>query len=159
MTSWLIGLFSTASGVMITYVATQICVAIHRNTTKYKELKKKEEDERLTKVVDQSLEPKFDKIDDKLDGLDKKVSKVEEDLGSVKEGTQASLRADLYRLFDECQKKGYATQDERNNFINLYEKYHNLGANGVMDDIHNQFLELPSQKPLIKSSAKKRLAE
>lgn len=151
MSPWLITLFSTASGVMISYVVTQICVAAHRNTTKYKEMKRKEEDERLTKVVDQSLEPKFDKIDGKLDGLDKKVTKVEEDLGSVKKGTQASLRSDLYRIFNECQTKGYASQDERNNFINLYEKYHNLGANGVMDDIHNQFLELPAKKPEGKS--------
>jgi hypothetical protein len=35
---------------------------------------------------------------------------------------------------------------ERINFDNLYKNYHELGANGVMDDTYNKFMALPSEK-------------
>ena len=63
--------------------------------------------------------------------------------GAEKLGIQALLRDSLERRFEECQKQGYATQSARRNFENMYTQYHNLGANGVMDDTRAKFLALP----------------
>jgi len=53
------------------------------------------------------------------------------------------LRDRLYQLFHYCKKRGTASEYEREDFENMYTQYHNLGANGVMDDIRTKFLALP----------------
>lgn len=58
-------------------------------------------------------------------------------------GTQALLRDRLYKIFEECKKRGGASLLERENFQNIYDQYHALGANGVMDDIKTKFFALP----------------
>lgn len=60
---------------------------------------------------------------------------------------QAMLRYQLYELWAECKKKKFANKDNRSNFLNLYDLYHTMGKNGVMDDIKKEFLELPFDKP------------
>lgn len=64
----------------------------------------------------------------------------------LKEGMQALLRDRLYELFGKCIRKKYATIEERNNFSNLYTRYHNLGQNGVMDNIYKKFMALPTKE-------------
>lgn len=61
---------------------------------------------------------------------------------ATKAGVQALLRNSLYHLYNECRHKGYATQSDRQNFENMYKQYHNLGANGVMDDTRKKFLAI-----------------
>lgn len=59
-------------------------------------------------------------------------------------GVQALLRD---RLIQSCRaflKKGYCTIEERDNIANMYEQYHNLGANGVIDELIKDVLELPT---------------
>lgn len=43
-------------------------------------------------------------------------------------------------------EKEYAPIYARENFENLWEQYHMLGANGVMNDIHSRFMNLPTKK-------------
>lgn len=68
----------------------------------------------------------------------------------LKQGVQALLRDRLYELYGKCIRKRYATIEERNNFINMYKHYHNLGQNGVMDNIKEKFLSLPTKEQLKK---------
>lgn len=70
--------------------------------------------------------------------------------GELKQGVQALLRDRLYELYGRCIRKRYATIEERNNFINMYKHYHNLGQNGVMDNIKEKFLSLPTKEQLKK---------
>lgn len=63
---------------------------------------------------------------------------------SLKSGVQALLRDRLYQLYSYCDSKGFADDSERSNFNNMYNQYHNLGANGVMDDYKDKFLQLPT---------------
>lgn len=65
---------------------------------------------------------------------------------NVRKGVQALLRNALYTLYDDCTNKHYATINEKNNFENLYIHYHNLGKNGVMDNLKDEFMALPSTK-------------
>ena len=70
----------------------------------------------------------------------------------VRKGVQALLRAQLISDWNYYSDKGYAPIYARENFENVYQQYHSLGANGVMDDIRNKFLALPD-KPKRKDDA------
>lgn len=67
-------------------------------------------------------------------------------LQALEKGVQALLRSQMnaeYRLWTE---KGYAPLYARQNFENLWLQYHALGANGVMQDIHDRFTKLPTEE-------------
>lgn len=66
---------------------------------------------------------------------------------AIKRGLQALLRAQLIEDYNKWSDKGYAPIYARENFQNCWFQYHALGANGVMDDIHAKFLELPTEPP------------
>jgi hypothetical protein len=65
----------------------------------------------------------------------------------VKLGVQALLRAQMIHDYNKWSELGYAPIYARENFQNCWSQYHSLGANGVMDDIHNKFLALPIEPP------------
>ena len=64
---------------------------------------------------------------------------------AIKEGLQAILRDRLLQAYKYYEEKGYADADDRDNWENMYQQYHTLGANGVMDDIRGKFLSLPTR--------------
>ena len=66
---------------------------------------------------------------------------------SVKRGVQALLRDRLLQGYKFFYAQGWADADDRSNLENVYVQYHNLGANGVMDDLHGKFLALPVDPP------------
>lgn len=70
-------------------------------------------------------------------------SKDEADAKTVRYALQALLRDRLYQLYSHCKDNEGATVNERENFENMYEWYHSLGENGVMDDTRKKFLMLP----------------
>ena len=63
-------------------------------------------------------------------------------------GVQAFLRDRLLQGYKHYLAKGWADYDDRENLENIYAQYHALGANGIMDDMRNQFRNLPSQPPV-----------
>ena len=65
---------------------------------------------------------------------------------AIKEGLQAILRDRLLQAYKYYEEKWYADADDRDNWENMYQQYHTLGANGVMDDIRSKFLSLPTRK-------------
>ena len=72
--------------------------------------------------------------------------KTEQKTESVQLGIQALLRDRLYQSYLHYTEKGYAPIYARENFENMYTQYHNLGANGVMDDLYNKFMNLPIER-------------
>ena len=66
---------------------------------------------------------------------------------SVRRGIQALLRDRLLQGYKYYRAQGWADEDDRANLENIYVQYHNLGVNGVMDDLHNRFLALPTDPP------------
>jgi len=62
---------------------------------------------------------------------------------SVKRGVQALLRDRLIQGYKFYRFQGWADEDDRANLENVYVQYHNLGANGVMDNLRDKFLALP----------------
>lgn len=66
---------------------------------------------------------------------------------SVRLGVQALLRAQLVSEYNKWEDRGWAPIYARQNFENCWEQYHNMGKNGVMDDLHARFLALPTELP------------
>ena len=66
---------------------------------------------------------------------------------AIKLGLQSLLRSQLLSDWNKWSEKGYAPIYARENFQNCWKQYHALGANGVMDDIHEKFFGLPTEPP------------
>lgn len=66
----------------------------------------------------------------------------------IKLGVKALLRAQMLDDYNRFMEKGYAPIYAKENFQNCWEQYHAIkGPNGVMDDIHDKFLRLPTEPP------------
>lgn len=75
------------------------------------------------------------------------IRKDRSDRQAMKAGLQALLRRDMIDDYNKWEERGYAPIYARQSFENCWAQYHALGANGVMDDIHTKFLQLPTDKP------------
>lgn len=73
----------------------------------------------------------------------KRMSKTEAKTEAVCLGVQALLRDRLIQTYNHYNEKGYAPIYAKENFENMYQQYHSLGKNGVMDEIHEKFKALP----------------
>jgi hypothetical protein len=62
-------------------------------------------------------------------------------------GIQALLRAQMINDYNHYVKKGWAPLYARENFENCWIQYERLGKNGVMKDIREKFLALPTDPP------------
>lgn len=61
-------------------------------------------------------------------------------------GVQALLRDRLLSTYNHYERKGYAPIYAKENFENMWKQYHNLGVNGVMDNLHEKFMDLPERE-------------
>ena len=66
---------------------------------------------------------------------------------AVKKGVQALLRDRLIQGYKFYRQQGWADEDDRSNLENVYQQYHALGANGVMDNLRQRFIDLPPDPP------------
>lgn len=73
------------------------------------------------------------------------LSKQKKRTEALEYGVQALLRDRLYQMYFHYMEKGSAPLYARENFQNMYEKYHALGANGVMDDYYHKFMDIPTE--------------
>ena len=73
--------------------------------------------------------------------------KIVKDIQATNKAQNAGLQSvlkDLLKIrYLEWIKKGYAPLDARDDLEKMYQAYHKLGANGVMDNMRKQFLDLP----------------
>lgn len=68
-------------------------------------------------------------------------------INALEKGVQALLRAQMIADYNHYLEKGFAPIYARQNFENCWQRYHSLGANGVMDDIRAKFMALPTSEP------------
>ncbi len=73
-----------------------------------------------------------------------RLKREREELQAVKLGIQALLRAQMISDYNHYMEKNYAPIYARENFENCWKQYHSMGKNGVMDDIHERFMALPT---------------
>ena len=113
-----------------------------QSTEEYKKAQKEERKMAVREVIREELKP----VKENISAITDDLKQLQESDTLQKESLQSILRDRLYELYNLCLRKGFATLDERENFENMYQKYHSLGMNGVMDDIHYKFFELPTEE-------------
>ena len=64
---------------------------------------------------------------------------------AIKLGLQAILRDRLLQAYKDYNRQGWASYDDKQNVLNIYNQYEILGKNGIMDKKHQKFLELPDE--------------
>lgn len=74
------------------------------------------------------------------------LAKEMADQSCIKLGVQAILRDRIIQSYNLHSERGYCAIHDRDNISNLYEQYHNLGANGVIDGLVAEMLALPVHK-------------
>ena len=75
-----------------------------------------------------------------------RIQAIESKNEAVCLGVQALLRDRLYYEYNKYMERGFAPIYAKENFENMWQQYHNLGVNGVMDEVHNTFMELPTER-------------
>lgn len=104
---------------------------------------------KIARVFNSDIIKAFTDIENSVDVLSEKIEDLEnktEDDECIREGVQALLRAQMIQDYNKWINRGCAPIYARENFENCWEKYHALGANGVMDDLHEKFMELPTKE-------------
>lgn len=76
----------------------------------------------------------------------KRIKAIDQKNESVCLGVQALLRDRMIQDYNKYMELEYAPIYAKENFENMWMQYHNLGANGVMDEIHETFKHLPTEK-------------
>lgn len=76
----------------------------------------------------------------------KKIRTINQENEAVKAGMQAMLRDRMIQIYNHYYyNKGYMPIYAKQSFENVYNAYHNLGLNGVMDDIKLKVMALPTE--------------
>lgn len=65
---------------------------------------------------------------------------------ATQKGVQALLRAQMISEYNKALDKGFSPIYAKQNFENVWQNYHALGVNGVMDDIHEKYMSMPDRK-------------
>lgn len=81
-------------------------------------------------------------------------ARVEQKFLLLEAAMQALLRRKLREIYFQCVKQGYASMEDKDDFELMYQRYHTLGVNGVMDNVRKQFFLLPSERPEKKKKKK-----
>ena len=71
-----------------------------------------------------------------------------EERSAVLKALRGTMRSRLLDFFERCIEKGYYTIEERDVYHPLYECYKSepFNGNGVIDDLHNQLVGLPTTR-------------
>lgn len=65
---------------------------------------------------------------------------------AIKAGVHALLRDQLIKSYNYFVSKGEMQIHDRDNIRNLYQQYHDLGANGVIDGLLEELMSLPIKR-------------
>ena len=77
--------------------------------------------------------------------LNNKLDKIQRDVSLCKRADQVLLKNDLKVRYDYWLDQEYAPEDARDDLEKMYQVYHSLGKNGVMDERRARFLALPTE--------------
>lgn len=70
----------------------------------------------------------------------KKMSKYSEQIKILMDSQQAQMRSQLLKDYYKYRDRGFIYESELQDWKDCYEKYHKLGANGVMDQKYKNVL-------------------
>ena len=158
VSAWIAGIVLVAVQCVIT---TIIGLIIKREWEKknkkdaeYKRLKEEERKDHLQDTIHKemlSLETKLTNNFNKLhEELKQKLDDMQDDLVLVKGGLQKGLYVNLVHIYKSFKRtlksRGYITVGEKKEYDSLYSTYHNLGKNGVADNMHDEVMHMPERQ-------------
>ena len=85
----------------------------------------------------------FKKIMKRQEVEKKKREEQEKKSKAIENGVQALLRNELIKNFREYKIKGEITLLDKENMEHMFTEYFNLGGNGMMEEVHEEFLARP----------------
>ena len=127
-------------------ITTVVGIILKRVTDK--NFKKRDEEEAARRAEKEELEAFREQERNKVlantieTSISKEIQPIKEDLALLKKGSQASLRHNIYEVYDAWIEKGYCPRDVKADFDNLYQNYHAMGKNGVMDKCYKDLMDL-----------------
>lgn len=80
-------------------------------------------------------------------GLSKKVHQQLCDQKSLKDGTKALLRNEIIRSYEKYVDLKWMPLYARENVLEMYNSYHNLGGNGAVTKLIEELMALSSAPP------------
>lgn len=73
-----------------------------------------------------------------------KLRKNDQTYKALRSGVQALLRDRLIAEYKRHKANGRIDLDDKANFENMYQQYHSLEQNGVMDSIRDEVMAMPT---------------
>lgn len=130
-------------------IVVDIFVHIKTSGKKYLDKKKKEEEAEHRAIIESVLKEQL--VDIRQDLHEMK----DEDLPAIKEAVRDSLRNQLLAVYRHCEKLGYRTVEDSQNWEHMYSSYVRLGGNSFIVSMHDDFNEIdlitvPAKKPVVK---------
>ena len=111
-----------------------------------KDAKKKEQQDIIREVISEENAP----IKEQIQAIKTDIDELNKTDRSQRKAIQAILRDRLYSLSNKYLAKGWVNKEEIENFENIYQQYHNLGKNGVMDARRDKVLDLPTEEEYLR---------
>ena len=162
MDGWITGIIVAA---IQTIVTTIIGLVINSKWNKQKkekiEFEQLKEERRIQEEVDRveavklAVQQEIEKLDEKVSNefnqlrsdFNAEIKPINDDLSTLKTAMQKDIRRSIRQDGKLLSDRGWASQQEKTEFDELYWAYHNLGRNGVVDALHDQVMHLPEKRP------------
>lgn len=136
------------AGVLVSLIVTFIFNgAINLPKKRRKQEAEQREKEVLLLNSIQKLQESVSDISKQLEYQRQKDEEFSKDIELIKLGLQSVLKNDLKTRYDYWIRRKYAPIDAKDDLERMYQVYHKLGANGVMDAHRERFLALPDSLP------------
>lgn len=137
-------ILTTVVTVLVSLIITLFFNLVVNFPKKKRQLKDKEDEERKQFIETlESMKKSNEKIYEELRKQSEAYKDVKEDLQLCKLGLQAVIKNTLKTRYEKWIEEGYAPLDAKDDLERMYQVYHKLGANGVMDSLRDKFLALP----------------
>lgn len=128
MQNWLSIVLALGGSTLCGLIVTTIWNKIAKHNRKIQDLQDKKKTNELITTIKENNKP------------------IEEKIDLIALGTQATLRNDLLNCYYACDKKGYKTNEDIQNFADMYEAYHNLHGNSFIEQTAKIFAKLPTEE-------------
>lgn len=147
---------SLGTQILITAITAAVTVAVTTLINYLLSAPKKFKQQRAREMAE--LNHKIDNLESsincRLEAQSEAQRKNNADIDLLKLGNQAIIKNELKLRYENWLKRGYAPVDAKDDLERMYSIYHKLGANGVLDHMRDQFLNLPVEKATKKSADK-----
>lgn len=117
-------------------VGTVSAWSIFKPITRWFQQRQLKKSERLTKAVEQATQPL-------IEAYEREHKKLVEELYKQKKASISVLHDRVYQEGRRLLKQGWATMDDIDNFLNMYQPYLDLGGNGTGEAMGHKVLDLP----------------